>query len=172
MGITFKEYIEYHKNLAECHKDIQHQEKKNHGFFTTDSGEFLNMMNDSSNRVSLNVLHLLPLKGKISGDEDFSRETLIGGFTLLSRIKWEKRNYQEQDEVWSRAKEIGLQIIAKIQEDSLNGGCEKLLECFDIDQVKFEQVGPIQNHSIGWEFTYPVSSRESIKHNSDKWLSK
>lgn len=169
MGISFNEYLDYHKKLAESNVDIAHQEKHRHSFFSTDVGEFEQMVQGKSGSVGDVVLHLMTLRGSLSGDEDFQRETISGGFTLLVKCNWDDRNYREQEDKWNQSKEIGLQVISKINEDSLNQCAEFPLDCFDVSAVRFAQIGPVMNDFIGWEFTYPVSSRNSITYDSSKW---
>lgn len=167
-GFSHLEYIDYHRGLAEKHKKLRHGSQKTTSFISTDHNEFHQYM-ESGNLKGLNdiIMHLDGLRGKLSGDE-IIRDTVYGGFYIYINANADQQNFRSNDKVFSEAKRIGLEIIAKMKLDS-EANCA-VIDQFDVSRVNYQMVGPLSQSWLGYEFTYPLKSKKFVEHNPDAWL--
>jgi hypothetical protein len=167
-GFSHLKYVEYHKELAEKCKEIQHNAKHNIAFFSTDATEIKNKHGSSKSKIGDVILHLLDLRGRLKGKGDRITDEISGGFVIFVKHDYNKNDWYKMDVHLDRAKEIGMQVIAKIKHDSQQG-CSPL-DHFDMDRVSYRQTEIMFTNYVGYQFTFPVHSKQPVQYKPDQWL--
>lgn len=167
-GFSHEAYIEYHRSLAKSHKEIKHDERRNIAFISTDHTELV-AYHEGNKRVPLGevVMNLLDLRGTLKSSGERITDEVNGGFAILVKYDYHSQDFRLMDKTFDRAKEIGLQVIARIHQDSKDF-CTPL-ERFDASKVQHRQMGPVLTGYIGYTFTYPVTSKNTVEYNPELW---
>lgn len=159
------DYIEYHRGLAESHKILRHS--SNHkSFFRTEIKEF-QAETTNTRGLSDEVMLLHSLSGRLVSNESITQDEVSGGFALLVKLT----NTEDQDIVqaaYDRAKEIGMDVVAKIHYDSMNA-CPRSIRFFELGRVRYEMTGLYPGNFVGYHFNYPIVKFQAFEYDSSKW---
>ncbi|KIQ22636.1 hypothetical protein RT99_05880 [Flavobacterium sp. MEB061] len=157
--VTHKPIVEFHKSIADAHKQIN-------GFYRFNWNEITGKF-----RSGIQTPALL-LESHDSGlNTNSNNTTTFNGrnisFILLD-FTGKVDNYAKQEEVLDNLENIGLDIASYLKK--LNGdGNSWLFGLFVTDSWRMEKVGPIFDNMYGWNILYTLKNHESLSWNGDNW---
>lgn len=160
-------YLNYHRDLAKAHIDLKHVDNKRIAFISTEVNEFDQYIN--SNAIHDNVMHMMTVRGKlIDNGGDYWCDEVFGGFVLLVKMEDPNEDYRAKDEAYNKAKSIGMDIIARIKNDSQS--CPELLGAFDLNRVTYSMTGVYSSNFVGYAFEYPMKHLPAFEYDESKWV--
>lgn len=164
--IGHEEYLSFHKDLAISHVDLAHNDTSNPAFCGTNTEEFTSMLKGDCNPF---IMHMMPLRGRITSLGKFtgSKDLVRGGFVLLGITDHSRKEYREEETVLDKAKEIGMDIVTRINFLQEQGSTP--FHQFDLSEVRYQMFGYLHQSWTGYEFDYPLSESCKITHNPAKW---
>jgi hypothetical protein len=153
-------YIDYFKKLASAHKTPL-------DFYVMDINEFTGALRSS---VKYPCLILNGLQGQLkSNTVDNVSDKTMGGFLIIDHCPMQQ-DYDREREIIKETKEIGLNIISRMENDRIE--CNEdhaLLMGFDLNDVKYEMYGPVFDNDYGWNFTFTITDQLDLTYDPDQW---
>lgn len=141
-------------------------------FVGTSERELLSMLN-KTNRKDDPFLVLFGYEGKLDGNNQRTIGTRTVSFSILFRVT-DADNFADQYEKINRAEDLGLQVLARINQDSQpKGGVDWLKGAFRKDSVRFSEVSyQTANGLFGCEFHFDLEAANPLIADSDFWTDK
>lgn len=165
-GIETREIRTYFKQLAQQHRRIAHTDRKK-GFFGYDVDEFTETPNKAVlSEFPLILADIKPRFFKNSGD---LRSQMSISFIVLHQPKADLRDFESQYESFDLAYVVGVEICARIINDSTNGTCPRSFQHIKGDEFTATMVGPYATRHVGWRFNFPIKSVNTIEFNESAW---
>lgn len=169
--LPYSEYESYFETLATRFKLIGHTPEKPK-FAALDIEHILS---NQKGKLDINspVFILESPEGKFAWQNDTFMDTKFGAFMILQYAK--PNNPEARRQVLDNTQEIGMKVIARMQYERLilNKGVKDLyphfILFFNLDDTKYQKVGPVFNDCYGWRFEFDLSEQSKLPFDSDEW---
>ncbi len=157
--ITHKPIVEFHKEIANKHKEIN-------GFYRFNWNEINGLFRSGVQTPALLLeSHSSELNTNSNNTTTFNGRSI--SFMLLD-FAGKADSYDKQEEVLDKLENIGLDIASYLKK--LNGDRESwLFGNFVTDSFKMEKVGPIFDNMYGWNIMYLLKNHEDLTFKPDNW---
>jgi hypothetical protein len=154
-------YIEYFRRLAAEHREIN-------GFYMMDINEILDGLRSTIKYPALIVENLSG--SYLASNLDNPLQLINGGFLIIDHLP-SPDDFQGEVAIIDRMKLIGHQVIARMLQDYLK--CETLAEKaipgFDVNNVKFEVIGPVFDNDFGLMYSFKLIIMLDLEYNPIYW---
>lgn len=167
-GIETNEIRDYFRKLATEHKDILHG-SRNKGYFGYDLDEFLEFGNKT--KLSDHPLILSELRPKFLRNSGSLRSHCGITYIVLALPTGNQRDYESEYEAFDRAYRVGVELWARIVNDSRSRECPRFFDHLAGDECTARMIGPYSTKHVGWSFTFSVKSVQTIEFNPAVWQS-
>lgn len=165
--IDHQSYLQYHKQLAQSHVNLAHADGTRVAF-TGINGQEFDQQASSNSLLAEYVMHMLPLNGRLfGGKHSFAKDTMFGGFMICGRCPNGAQDYRNQELIYAKCKAIGMQVIVRIQHDMRQSSA--LFDKFDINRVRYEQMGWVNSDYVAYLFNYPMTEECHTKYDPAIW---
>lgn len=170
--ILFSEYCDYFEGLARKFKSIGHSDEVPR-FANLDIDDIL-----SSQRTKLDftnpVMILENPEGQLSWIHGQLSDRKLGAFMILKNVP--RNDPEKKKAVMDECQTLGQAIIARMQYEKINlhkanldSPYESMIKFFDLNEVKYNKVGPIFNDCFGWRFEIEFARQDPLPFDSDEW---
>lgn len=141
-------YVEYFRNLAKEHKEIN-------DFYMMDINEPLDALRST---IKYPALILTSLSGNFEASNlDNILDVINGGFLIIGHLD-KIDDFSGEMQVVSKMKQIGIDIISRMLYDQMK--CEllaqKAIPGFNINTVSYEMLGPVFDNDYGIIFSFSL----------------
>lgn len=170
--MTQEQWNAYFKNIAEKHKSIQHTtDRKN--FFRANIEEILSgarslagYEGDYYALVLENHEGILSENGSDRIDDHQSM-----AFHILKPCTTD--DFEKENLILKESKQIALDIVSRIRKDyrdGLNGSQSSVIKGFDINQTRYQKIGPVFDNCFGTRVEISCFEQISLKYDTSNWL--
>ncbi len=160
------EYIQFHHDLARSHKELQDSAHQR-SFVGVNTEEFNQLL--QAEECHKNIMHMLALRGQLGFDKSENiTDTVVGGFVVLV-LPSDPADYMSEQTAFDKAKKIGIEILLKIQHDTVEV-CPRFLKLFDFNKVEYHMTDHYLGNFVGYRFEYPLERNKSAEYNPETWL--
>jgi len=172
--ILFTDLENYLKRLATGLTLISHTEEAPR-FATLDIDDILSL-----GKSELDTNFPVMIMENPEGEMGFKHDRLYDGnycaFHILQQV--DRGNPTTKREVMNRCKEIGTKILLLIEKDrqkrfkGVDPAPPRFVGYFDLDQVKYQKIGPIFSSCYGWRFEFEIGQETPISYilDEDEWI--
>lgn len=165
--IPHTQLIDYFEKLAAQHKDINHQAgtHRNNAFLY---GDVEMLLEDISGTNSSGFIMMLEAgSGRLDGPDEVNLyDNTDVAFVICKSVKEGDRAAQRITE--EACKEIGLQIMKRVQRDRNNEEPEWLMD-FDLNNVSYQRVFGFGNNHFGYRFQFTITESAQLVYDPTKW---
>lgn len=160
---THKHLVELLSTLAKKHKEIRHSIGGRVSFFLM-NGEGERMLSQN-NQVDYPILCLMDAQGRLRSSGDRSSS---GTCTFDIRVNVsDAADWSAIEDARSYCKAIGENFIAYLEDMvDADGGCGPIAD-IDVEQVRWEFVGPMNLQEYGCRFTFPFEQASYNQYTQD-----
>lgn len=165
--IAHVELIEYFENLATQHKSIAHDKNtpKKRAFLY---GDVEMLLEDIAGTHSPGFMMLLETgSGSLDGPDEVNLyDNTDVAFIICKSVK--EGNREEQRTTEEFCKNIGLQVMKRIQRDRNNEEPEWLMN-FDLNRVRYSRVFGFGNNHFGFRFEFTITDSAQLQYTPTDW---
>lgn len=156
---THKEIVKFHKDIAKYHVDIK-------GFYRFNVNEIIGQFRSGIQTPALLLeSHSSELESQTKMVSNFNKRCI--SFLILD-FAGQPNDFDKQDQVLDDLEHIALDIPSYFAQ--LNKTKDSFLfNAFDINNYKYEKVGPLFDNMYGWNILYNFKNHESMVLNPAKW---
>jgi len=154
-------YVEYFRNLASEHKEIN-------DFYMMDINEPLDALRS---KIKYPALILTSLSGNFEASNlDNILDVVNGGFLVIGHLD-QIDDFSGEMRLVSRMKQVGTDFIARMLHDFMK--CEplavKAIPGFNINSVSYEMLGPVFDNDFGVMFSFKLEDCLDLEFYSQQW---
>jgi len=154
-------YVEYFRNLAREHKEIN-------DFYMMDINEPLDALRS---KIKYPALILTSLSGNFEASNlDNILDVVNGGFLVIGHLD-QIDDFSGEMRLVSRMKQVGTDFIARMLHDFMK--CEplavKAIPGFNINSVSYEMLGPVFDNDFGVMFSFKLEDCLDLEFYSQQW---
>lgn len=165
--IVQEELVEYFEELASLHLDIAHDNAvfEKRAFLY---GDVEMLVEDIGGFNSANFVMLLEAgSGSLNGPDEVNLyDNTDVAFMICHPVQEGDRAQQRTIE--QRCKEIGLQIIKRIQKDREMQVKDWLMD-FELNNIRYQRVYGIPNNRFGFRFEFNISDSAQLEYDPNVW---
>lgn len=164
--MTQDEFIGYFKGLAVAHRDIAHTDKKESFFYVEDEFNVEELELAFRKRIKMPALLLMSPGGSLSGNGSNNyTDEIDATFMIVDSALTVDKNRAAKD----RTKRIGMDVVARIRQDSKSGRIGNRAVHFGFDGVSYAPVD-VLGLFVGYAFHLTLTCPFGFTVDSANWL--